>query len=197
MKQEIKHLSLPANSDPKVQKTVGEFEIQINKCRDLFVRKMEDYGTSWRIMRPTSITDQIYIKARRIRSLEEKGGVGAVNEGIEPEFIGIVNYAAMGVVQLTLGSGEVLPYEEALRHYDNAILTATNLMFNKNHDYDEAWRLMRVSSFTDIILQKLLRTKEIEEHDGHTSVSEGIDANYLDMINYAIFALIKIDEQKK
>lgn len=143
-----------------------------------------------------SITDQIYIKAARIRSLEEKGGKGAVAEGIEPEFIGIVNYAAMGLIQLRLGAGEPLPKEEALRLYDEAINDATQLMFNKNHDYDEAWRMMRVSSFTDIILQKLLRTKEIESHEGQTQVSEGIDANYMDMINYALFALIKITEGK-
>lgn len=175
-------------------KTEAEFKRETGKCRTLFIRKMEDYGTSWRIMRPMSITDQIYIKACRIRSLEEKEGKAAVNEGIEPEFIGIVNYAAMGLIQLRLGPGEPLPHEEALRLYDEAINQATSLMRNKNHDYDEAWRMMRVSSFTDIILQKLLRTKEIESHDGRTCVSEGIDANYMDMINYAIFALIKIDE---
>lgn len=179
-----------------MQDTKQEFQEEIKKCRNLYVKKMEDYGTSWRIMRPMSITDQIYIKAARIRSLEEKGGKGAVAEGIEPEFIGIVNYAAMGLIQLRLGAGEPLPKEEALRLYDEAINDATQLMFNKNHDYDEAWRMMRVSSFTDIILQKLLRTKEIESHEGQTQVSEGIDANYMDMINYALFALIKITEGK-
>lgn len=178
-------------------KTTLEFRREIAKCRDLFRRKMEDYGTSWRVMRPTSITDQIYIKARRIRSLEEKEGKSAVAEGIEPEFIGIVNYSAMGLIQLRLGAGDPLPSEEALRLYDEAVADATNLMLNKNHDYDEAWRLMRVSSLTDIILQKLLRTKEIEDHDGHTSVSEGVDANYMDMINYALFALIKLTEEKE
>lgn len=179
-----------------MQDTKQEFQEEIKKCRNLYVKKMEDYGTSWRIMRPMSITDQIYIKAARIRSLEEKGGKGAVAEGIEPEFIGIVNYAAMGLIQLRLGAGEPLPKEEALRLYDEAINDATQLMFNKNHDYDEAWRMMRVSSFTDIILQKLLRTKEIESNEGQTQVSEGIDANYMDMINYALFALIKITEGK-
>ena len=166
-------------------------------CREVFKKKMADYGTSWRIMRPMSLTDQIYIKARRIRSLEEKNGKGAINEGIEPEFIGIVNYCAMALVQLSLGPGECMDPGEALRVYDEAIRESTALMLNKNHDYDEAWRRMRVSSFTDIILQKLLRTKEIENHQGQTLVSEGIDANYMDMINYAIFALIKLAEARK
>lgn len=171
--------------------TKKEFKEMTAKCRDIFVKKLHDYGTSWRIMRPSSLTDQIYIKARRIRSLEEKGEA-AVNEGIEPEFIGIVNYCAIALIQLKLGSGSAIPAEEALELYDKAIDTATSLMFNKNHDYDEAWRHMRVSSFTDIILQKLLRTKEIESHNGKTLISEGVDANYMDMINYSIFALIKL-----
>ncbi|MCM1152642.1 MAG: DUF1599 domain-containing protein [Muribaculum sp.] len=176
--------------------TNSEFRYEIGRCREVFLKKMEDYGTSWRIMRPSSLTDQIYIKARRIRSLEDMEGPARVSEGIEPEFIGIVNYCAMGLIQLELGAGDPLPHDEALRLYDKAVESATRLMLNKNHDYDEAWRLMRVSSFTDIILQKLLRTKEIEEHDGKVKVSEGIDANYMDMINYALFALIKIDEQR-
>ncbi|MDE6559442.1 MAG: DUF1599 domain-containing protein, partial [Muribaculaceae bacterium] len=166
------------------------------RCRDIFEKKMHDYGTSWRIMRPSSLTDQIYIKAARIRSLEEKGGVSAVNEGIEPEFIGIINYCAMALIQLELGPGDSLPPAEALDLYDKAIEKSTSLMLSKNHDYDEAWRMMRVSSFTDIILQKLLRTKEIEAHHGKTIVSEGIDANYMDMINYAFFGLIKLSEDK-
>lgn len=162
-------------------------------CRDIYSKKLEDYGTSWRVMRPISLTDQIYIKARRIRSLEEKGiEQAAVNEGIEPEFIGIVNYCVIALIQMKLGTGETISKEEALRLYDELIGRATALMTNKNHDYDEAWRHMRVSSFTDIILQKLLRTKEIEGHDGRTLISEGIEANYMDMINYAIFAIIKL-----
>lgn len=177
-----------------MDKTRKQFEFEIEKCRCLFEKKMADYGTSWRIMRPSSLTDQIYIKACRIRSLEEMGGVGAVEEGIEPEFIGIVNYCVMGLIQLKLGYGDPLPPVEAMKLYDEAIEESTRLMFNKNHDYGEAWRSMRISSMTDIILQKLLRTKEIEEHEGKTIVSEGIDANYMDMINYALFALIKIDE---
>ncbi|MCM1369139.1 MAG: DUF1599 domain-containing protein [Candidatus Amulumruptor caecigallinarius] len=162
-------------------------------CRDVFEKKMIDYGTSWRIMRPSSLTDQIYIKAKRIRNLETNGeDFAAVNEGIEPEFIGIINYCAMALIQLDMSPGDALPHSVALRLYDEKIDAATKLMLNKNHDYDEAWREMRVSSFTDIILQKLLRTKEIESNSGKTLVSEGVDANYMDMINYAFFALIKL-----
>ncbi len=177
--------------------TAEEFAAEIARCRDIFKKKMADYGTSWRIMRPMSLTDQIYIKACRIRSLEEKGGQGAVDEGIEPEFIGIVNYCAMALIQVELGPGESLDHAEALKLYDKSIADATQLMLNKNHDYDEAWRDMRVSSFTDIILQKLLRTKEIESHAGRTLISEGVEANYMDMINYALFALIKLSEGKE
>lgn len=173
--------------------TAEEFAEIKHICRDIFEKKSKDYGTSWRIMRPSSLTDQIFIKARRIRSLEEKGiEKAAVNEGIEPEFIGIVNYCAIALIQLQLGAGQQISPAEALQLYDEKIGQATSLMMNKNHDYDEAWREMRVSSFTDIILQKLMRTKEIEDHQGKTLISEGIDANYMDMINYAIFALIKI-----
>ena len=161
--------------------------------RNIFEKKLNDYGPSWRIMRPSSLTDQTFIKARRIRSLEEKGVENAsVNEGIEPEFIGIVNYCVIALIQRELGPGDSLPFEKALELYDSQLDRATRLMNDKNHDYDEAWRFMRVSSFTDIILQKLLRTKEIEDHNGKTLISEGIDANYMDMINYALFALIKL-----
>ncbi|MDE6338297.1 MAG: DUF1599 domain-containing protein, partial [Muribaculaceae bacterium] len=160
--------------------TVEEFASVISVCRDIFEKKLKDYGTSWRIMRPSSLTDQIFIKARRIRSLEEKGiEKAAVNEGIEPEFIGIVNYCAIALIQLDLGAGDPISNEEAISLYDEKIKASTALMMNKNHDYDEAWREMRVSSFTDIILQKLMRTKEIEDHQGKTLVSEGIDANYM------------------
>ncbi len=179
----------------KPDRTAAEFAEAISVCRDIFVKKMADYGTSWRVMRPSSLTDQIYIKARRIRSIEEKGDA-RVDEGILPEFIGIVNYCAIALVQLSIGSGDPLPHDEALRLYDDEIAKATSLMLNKNHDYDEAWRHMRVSSFTDIILQKLLRTKEIEDHMGKTTVSEGVDANYMDMINYALFAIIKLRGQQ-
>lgn len=177
----------------KKHDTIAEFSAVRALCLDVFEKKLRDYGTSWRIMRPSSLTDQIFIKARRIRSLEEKGmEAAAVNEGIEPEFIGIVNYCAIALIQLDLGAGDPIPAADAVRLYKEKIEKATALMLNKNHDYDEAWREMRVSSFTDIILQKLMRTKEIEDHNGKTIVSEGIDANYMDMINYALFALIKI-----
>lgn len=173
--------------------TAKEFAAMTALCRDIYEKKLKDYGTSWRIMRPSSLTDQIYIKARRIRSVEEMGEESAkVKEGIEPEFIGIVNYCAIALIQLRLGPGETLDIPKALEAYDKAIADSTALMMNKNHDYDEAWRHMRVSSFTDIILQKLLRTKEIEDHNGKTIISEGVDANYMDMINYALFALIKM-----
>lgn len=174
----------------KNNRTSEEFAAAKTECRELFKKKLMDYGTSWRIMRPMSLTDQIMIKAMRIRSIEDKG-VALVNEGIRPEFIGIVNYCVMALIQLDLGPGENLSPEVCMKLYDEKLNGATRLMENKNHDYDEAWRHMRVSSFTDIILQKLMRTKEIEGHDGHTIVSEGIDANYMDMINYALFALIK------
>lgn len=173
--------------------TAADFAKAIALCRDIYEKKLGDYGTSWRVMRPQSLTDQIFIKARRIRTLEDLGSdKAAVNEGIEPEFIGIVNYCAIALIQLKLGTGDPISSAEAMHLYDEQIDKATHLMLNKNHDYDEAWRSMRVSSFTDIILQKLMRTKEIEDHNGHTTVSEGIDANYMDIINYALFAIIKL-----
>ena len=176
-------------------KTEQELNIQVERCRDLFQKKMEDYGTSWSIMRPRSLTDQVYIKACRIRTLEEIGAdKAAVAEGIEPEFIGIINYSAMALIQLGRKNYTPLSTETAMKLYKESIDAATALMRNKNHDYDEAWRKMRVSSFTDIILQKLLRTKEIEDNNGLTKVSEGIDANFMDIINYAFFALIKLSE---
>ena len=180
-----------------MKQTEKELATQVKKCREIFIKKMEDYGTSWSIMRPRSLTDQIYIKARRIRTLEEIGtDHAAVAEGIEPEFVGIINYAAMELIQLSRSDSEPLTEKEATICYDKAINEATTLMKNKNHDYDEAWRNMRVSSFTDIILQKLLRTKEIEDNNGLTKVSEGIDANMMDIINYAFFALIKLSNQE-
>ncbi|MCF0190156.1 MAG: DUF1599 domain-containing protein [Marinilabiliaceae bacterium] len=176
-------------------KTEKEYREASKQCEEIFVKKMEDYGTAWRIMRPTSITDQIMIKARRIRSLEIKGE-RKVDEGIQPEFIGIINYAAMALIQLKLGFIEnpEMDHQEALTLYREQIETAFQLMNNKNHDYDEAWRAMRISSLTDLILMKLNRTKEIEDHKGETLISEGVDANYLDMINYAMFALIRFAE---
>lgn len=175
--------------------TQVQFQYVIDTCREIFTKKMKDYGTAWRIMRPQSLTDQIYIKVKRIRSLQEKG-VALIDEGERDEFIGIVNYAAMALIQLELGYSDSpeMDYSEAERMYIEKLNAAKSLMDNKNHDYDEAWRDMRISSITDLILMKVHRTKEIEDHDGQTLISEGIDANYLDMINYAVFALIKIDE---
>ncbi len=173
--------------------TKEQFEHVIGICRDLFSKKLKDYGASWRILRPQSVTDQILIKARRIRSLEEKG-VSLVGEGIMPEFIGIVNYGVIGLIQLELGFSEEvdLNVEQVMSLYDKHITETKELMYAKNHDYDEAWRAMRISSYTDLILTKIYRTKQIEENKGKTIVSEGIDANYMDMINYSLFALIKL-----
>lgn len=180
--------------------TQQQFEQAIALCRDIFVKKMYDYGTAWRVLRIPSLTDQIYIKANRIRSLQTKG-VSKVGEGIVPEFIAIVNYAIMGLIQLELGvadgtNKDDLHDERMAEAYDKQVEAALQLMLRKNHDYDEAWRLMRVSSYVDFILTKAFRTKQIEEHEGNTLVSEGIDANYLDMLNYAIFAIIKLEVEK-
>jgi hypothetical protein len=174
--------------------TQQQFEQVIAGCRELFAKKMHDYGTAWRIMRPSSLTDQIFIKANRIRSIETKG-VALVHEDIRGEFVAIVNYGIMGLIQLELGyaDGEDDDQENVLRLYDKYAKQSMDLMLAKNHDYDEAWRLMRITSYTDMILQKIYRTKSIESLAGKTLVSEGIDANYMDMINYAVFALIKID----
>ena len=183
-----------ASSDRKMKDTRKQFEHVIAICRDLFAKKLQDYGAAWRIMRPSSITDQIFIKANRIRSIEIKG-VTMVGEGIRPEFIGIVNYGIIGLIQLQLGYAEKddMTKEEALEYYDRFANQALELMLAKNHDYDEAWRSMRISSYTDLILMKIYRTKQIESHDGATLVSEGVDANYMDMINYSVFGLIKLE----
>lgn len=174
--------------------TKEQFVQVLDECRALFSKKLHDYGAAWRLMRPSSITDQIFIKANRIRSLETKG-VSLVGEGIRPEFIGIVNYAIIGLIQLELGyadTTEDMTPEQALEAYDKHAQATLELMLRKNHDYDEAWRSMRVSSYTDLILMKIFRTKQIEELQGGTLVSEGIDANYMDMMNYAVFGLIKL-----
>ncbi|MDM8158226.1 DUF1599 domain-containing protein [Labilibaculum sp. K2S] len=176
-----------------MNKTDQQYNSVIKICTDIFTKKMHDYGTAWRILRPSSITDQIYIKAQRIRSLETKG-VSKIEDNIRDEFIGIVNYAIMGIIQLELGPSEnELPNEKALELYSKYFAEAKELMEAKNHDYDEAWRSMRVSSYTDLILMKINRTKQIEDLQGKTLISEGIDANYFDMINYAVFGLIKIE----
>ncbi len=174
--------------------TNQQFQLIMAACRDVFAKKLHDYGAAWRIMRPSSVTDQILIKANRIRSLETKG-VSLVGEGIRPEFIAIVNYGIVGLIQLELGYSDRddLTTEEALKHYDKHAKASLELMKAKNHDYDEAWRSMRITSYTDLILMKIYRTKQIEALAGHTLVSEGADANYMDMINYSVFALIKID----
>ena len=174
--------------------TAEQFEHVISICRTLFSKKLKDYGASWRILRPQSVTDQILIKAKRIRSLEEKK-MSLIEEGIASEFIGIVNYGIVGLIQLELGFTDTVDIseDEALRLYDKHMLETENLMLAKNHDYDEAWRNMRVSSYTDLILVKIFRTKQIEENDGQTIVSEGVDANYMDMVNYSIFGLIKLE----
>ncbi|MEE1223431.1 MAG: DUF1599 domain-containing protein [Bacteroidaceae bacterium] len=175
-------------------KTEEQFEKVMEECRALFAKKLHDYGAAWRIMRGTTVTDQLLIKARRIRSLETKNE-SWVGEGIRPEFIAIVNYSIIGLIQLELGPTECpedMNVEQALEAYDRHAGEATKLMIRKNHDYDEAWRAMRGTSYTDMILQKIYRTQEIESLGGATLVSEGIDANYMDMMNYAVFALIKL-----
>jgi hypothetical protein len=172
--------------------TNTQVEELINRCRALFADKLKDYGASWRLMRPQTVTDQLFIKASRIRSLQT-GGVALVNEGIRPELMALVNYGAIALVQLELGAADApdLSPPEALRLYDARLAGAKELMRAKNHDYNEAWRLMRTASYTDLILVKICRIKQIEDQGGQTIVSEGIDANYLDIINYALFALIK------
>ena len=178
-----------------MQKTSKQYDNIIDKCKSLFTKKMKDYGCAWRILRLPSLTDQIYIKAQRIRQIQELEET-KIDEGEVSEFIGIINYSIMALIQLELGvvSEPDLEDKEALRLYEKHIDEAKQLMLAKNHDYGEAWREMRVSSLTDLILQKLLRVKQIEDNKGKTLVSEGIDANYQDMINYAIFALILIQE---
>ena len=175
--------------------TREQFERIIGKCRQVFLTKMKDYGSAWRILRTPSITDQIYIKANRIRSIDTKG-IQKVNEGIIPEFVGIVNYSVMALIQLELveNSELVLDVKEGEDLYNKYIYLSRDLMMNKNHDYGEAWREMRLSSLIDIILMKLMRIKQIEDNNGRTFVSEGVDSNYYDIINYSIFALIKLEE---
>jgi hypothetical protein len=178
-----------------MQDTSKQYDAVIKTCRDLFIKKMSDYGSAWRILRLPSLTDQIFIKAQRIRGLQQNE-VQKVNEGQESEFIGIINYCVMALVQLENGVVEQpdLSVNEATKLYDEKVAIAKQLMMDKNHDYGEAWRDMRVSSLTDLILQKLLRVKQIEDNQGKTLVSEGIDANYQDMINYAVFALILLGQ---
>lgn len=181
--------------DPLQKDNALPYDTVLRECRELFKKKFDDYGASWRVMRPTSLTDQIFIKAQRIRSIQEKGE-HFVDEGIRNEFVGIVNYGIMGLVQLEHGyaADPETDKNKMMACYDEYATRARELMLRKNHDYGEAWRSMRISSLADIILQKIFRTKQIEDNRGKVSVSEGIDANYLDMVNYALFALIRIDE---
>ena len=178
-----------------MQNTSRQYDEVTAKCRALFINKMSDYGSAWRILRLPSLTDQIFIKAQRIRQLQENS-VRKVDEGEIPEFIGIINYSIMALIQLEHGVADQpdMDVEQATKLYDKHVKETKELMENKNHDYGEAWRDMRISSLADLILQKLLRVKQIEDNKGKTLVSEGIDANYQDMINYAIFALILINE---
>lgn len=175
--------------------TEQEFRDVMKECRTLFSKKLHDYGASWRILRPSSLTDQLFIKAKRIRSLEIKKE-SLVGEGIRPEFIALINYGIVGLIQLERGFSDQVDItpEEAIALYDRHATEALSLMLRKNHDYDEAWRSMRVTSYTDFILTKLQRIREIEDLEGQTLVSEGIDANYMDIINYAVFGAIKLKD---
>ena len=176
-----------------MQKTIKQYDNVTSICKSLFEKKLHDYGSAWRILRLSSLTDQIFIKAQRIRGLQ-KNTIQKVDEGQSEEFIGIINYSVMALIQIEMGIAEIpdLNSNDCMNFYDKMIKKTRELMMNKNHDYGEAWREMRVSSLTDLILQKLLRVKQIEDNKGNTLVSEGIDANYTDIINYAIFALIHL-----
>lgn len=178
------------------QDTNRQFSDALAECRKVYVAKLGDYGPSWRVMRPEAITDQLYIKAKRIRTLQ-LSGTTAVGEGILPEFVGIVNYGIIGMIQIKHGFADHkdMTSAEAIALYDKVAAEVQALMVRKNTDYDEAWRSMRVLSYVDLILAKIERTKEIEDHKGAVSVSEGIDANYADMVNYAVFGIIKLNEE--
>lgn len=177
--------------------TSQQYDAAVKFCKDIFLKKMKDYGTAWRILRTSSITDQIFIKANRIRSIEEKG-TQKIGDDIRSEYVGIINYCVIGLMQLELKNDPrtELPYEEVSSLYEKHIAATKSLMEDKNHDYGEAWRDMRVSSLTDLILMKILRVKQIEDNKGQTIISEGIDANFHDMINYSVFALIRLEETK-
>lgn len=193
------YLARPSNKGLKVssilERTEQQYDAVAAKCREIFTKKTSDYGTAWRILRSTSLTDQIYIKGNRIRTIQETGE-SLVGESIEGEFVAIVNYAIMALIQLSLTDEASLELEpaEATALYDEQLRIGRELMMKKNHDYGEAWRSMRVSSLCDLILMKVLRVKQIEDNEGATLISEGVDANFLDMLNYALFALILIEE---
>ena len=177
--------------------TNQQYDQAIQQCRDIFIKKTKDYGTAWRVLRSISVVDQIYIKALRIRTIQDKC-TQKVEDGIPSEFKGIVNYAVIGLIQLALDNPTVeeVPVEKVEKWYQEYVTFARNTMLNKNHDYGEAWRDMSQESFADLILVKLLRIKQILQNDGKTLISEGIDANYVDILNYAVFALILIEEGK-
>src|SRR6185369_15316938 len=177
-----------------MQTTSTQYDKAIKLCKDIFLKKMKDYGTAWRNLRATSLTDQIFIKAQRIKSIESKG-TQKVNDDISGEYIGIINYCIIAMIQLELADDTrlELPYEEVEKLFDKYVKQTKQLMEDKNHDYGEAWRDMRLSSLTDLILMKIFRVKQIEDNMGKTIISEGVDANYMDMMNYAVFALIKLD----
>lgn len=181
------------------KQTAVQFDQAIALCREVFVKKHHDYGSAWRILRQTSITDQIFIKAKRIKSIEEKG-VQKVEEAVENEYIGIINYCIMALIQLDKGADENAMHMDGTEVeglFDHEVQVTRSLMFDKNHDYGEAWRDMRISTFTDLIMMKLMRIKQIEDLGGHTLISEGVDANFRDIINYSIFALIRLKEENE
>ena len=177
-----------------MQTTSVQYDKAIKLCKDIFLKKMKDYGTAWRNLRPTSLTDQIFIKAQRIKSIESKG-TQKVGDDIKGEYIGIINYCVIAMIQLELSDDTRvdLPADEVERLFDKHVAATKKLMEDKNHDYGEAWRDMRISSLTDLILMKIFRVKQIEDNAGKTIISEGVDANYMDMMNYSVFALIRLD----
>ena len=189
------HIFSKRVSLPSMDQTLRQYREVIDRCKNLFLKKTADYGTSWRILRPSSLTDQIFIKGRRIRSIEEKG-LQQIADSIESEYVGIVNYAVLALIQQSLPEDAPLqlPAHTVEALYDAQVEETIDLLLRKNHDYDEVWREMRVSSMTDLILQKILRIKQIEDNKGETFVSEGLEANYRDILNYAVFALIRLQE---
>ncbi len=184
------------NAVATASKTEKEFEVEMALCRDMYEKKTRDYGTSWRVLRLPSLTDQIFIKANRIRSIEDSGE-NRVGEDVEQEFVAMVNYAVMALIQQELGpDGELeLPLDRAMELYDKHLNRAARLMLDKNHDYGEAWRMMRVGSMVDLILMKLRRIKQIEDNQGKTLVSEGVEGGYMDIVNYSLFCLIRLHEK--
>lgn len=180
-----------------MEKTLAQYDRALQQCRSIFQKKTRDYGTAWRILRPSSLTDQLFIKAKRLRSIEESGEQ-KVEDAIDDEYIGLVNYGLLALIQLELpeDSPLELEYDFVNDRYEQAVQSTRDLMIAKNHDYGEAWRDMRISSLTDLILMKILRIKQIEDNEGKTLISEGLDANYRDIINYALFAMIKLEEER-